>query len=408
MTDRMTDHMTDHPSSVAARLGVSGPITPAATAKWIAIVAVLFFGGTEAETLGFPAPHLFEALVVGLVLAVSGLTRVQMPGWLYTTAQAITGVVLGTYVSWSSVTAVGHQWVAVAAVSALTLGLSLLLGVALARRTDLDPATASLGMIAGGSAGVVASSDDLGADARQVAFIQYLRLVLVVVSAPLLVRYVLHPIATGAYGAVGPKEIEVGGTLGAYIFCVAVALIGALVALWLRLPAGALIGPLILAAVLTGTGAVHRVTPPEFPRETAFTLIGLAIGLRFTREAIVRMGRLLPTLFVFVVLLIVTTGLLAWGLSAVTSINLLNAYLATTPGGINAVLVVAFASGAHTGFVFAVQTLRLFIMVLAAPVLVRWVIRRVSTPAAHPASQRPPTRTPGASRAAQSHGDLSH
>jgi membrane AbrB-like protein len=240
-------------------------------------------------------------------------------------------------------------------------------------------------MIAGGSAGVVASSDDLGADARQVAFIQYLRLALVVLSAPLLVRYVVHPITTGEYGAVGPKEIEVEANLGAYIFCFAVASIGALAALRLRLPAGALIGPLILAAVLTGTGAVHRVTPPEFPREAAFTLIGLAVGLRFTREAIVRMGRLLPTVLAYVVVLIVTTALLAWGLSAVTSINLLDAYLATTPGGINAVLVVAFASGAHTGFVFAVQTLRLFVMVLAAPALVRWVIRRVSTPSPDPA-----------------------
>jgi membrane AbrB-like protein len=351
----------------------------------MAIVTVLFFGGVEVETLGFPAPHLFEALVVGLLLALSGLTRVQMPGWLYTAAQAITGVVLGTYVSWHSVTAVGNEWVAVAAVTALTLGLSLVLGVALARRTPLDPATASLGMIAGGSAGVVASSDDLGADGRQVAFIQYLRLVLVVVSAPLLVRYVLHPVATGAYGAVGPKEIEVKGEIGAYIFCFAVALIGALVALRLRLPAGALIGPLILAAVLTGTGAVHRVTPPEFPREAAFTLIGLAIGLRFTRQAIVRMGRLLPTVLLFVVALIAATGLLAWGLSAVTSIDVLDAYLATTPGGINAVLVVAFASGAHTGFVFAVQTLRLFVMVLAAPALVRWVVRRMSALSAQPA-----------------------
>jgi membrane AbrB-like protein len=377
--------LTVRSSSFAARLRVGGRITPVATAKWMAIVAVLFFGGVEVETLGFPAPHLFEALVVGLLLALSGLTRVQMPGWLYTAAQAITGVVLGTYVSWRSVTAVGNEWVAVAAVTALTLGLSLVLGVALARRTPLDPATASLGMIAGGSAGVVASSDDLGADGRQVAFIQYLRLVLVVVSAPLLVRYVLHPVATGAYGAVGPKEIEVKGEIGAYIFCFAVALIGALVALRLRLPAGALIGPLILAAVLTGTGAVHRVTPPEFPREAAFTLIGLAIGLRFTRQAIVRMGRLLPTVLLFVVALIAATGLLAWGLSAVTSIDVLDAYLATTPGGINAVLVVAFASGAHTGFVFAVQTLRLFVMVLAAPALVRWVVRRMSAPSAQPA-----------------------
>jgi uncharacterized membrane protein AbrB (regulator of aidB expression) len=69
-------------------------VTLRATAKWIVIIAVLVFGGTEAETLGFPAPHLFEALVVGLALALAGLTAVQMPARLLTAAQAITGVVL--------------------------------------------------------------------------------------------------------------------------------------------------------------------------------------------------------------------------------------------------------------------------------------------------------------------------
>jgi membrane AbrB-like protein len=272
----------------------------------------------------------------------------------------------------------GQDWLAVAAVTVLTLVVSLGLGVGLARRARLDLATASLGMIAGGSAGMVASSDDVGADARQVAFIQYLRLALVVLSAPLLVRYVLHPISTGEYGAVGPKEIEVEANLGAYVFCFVVAVVGAIAGLRLRVPAGALIGPLVLAALLTGTGAFDRVTPPEFPREAAFTIIGLAIGLRFTRGSIIQMRRILPSVAVFVVLLIAITGLLAWGLSALTRIDVLDAYLATTPGGINAVLVVAFATGAHTGFVFAVQTLRLFVMVLAAPVLVRWIVRRLA------------------------------
>lgn len=347
-------------------------MTPGSVLKWIVIVAVLYFSGTEAETVGFPAPHLFAALV----LSLGRISEAEMPSSLYISAQAVTGVVLGTYVSFSSVTAVGANWAAVAAITALTLAVSVGLGVLLARRSGMDAPTASLGMIAGGSAGIVATSEDLGADARLVAFMQYLRLVLVVLTAPLLVRYVLHPHVVGEYGAIGPKEIEVEASFGAYVFCAAVAGLGASLALRLRLPAGALIGPLLLAAVLTGSGLVHRVTPPEFPREAAFTLIGLYVGMCFTRATIARVGRLLPSVFAFVTALIVITGLLAWGLSLVTSIDVLDAYLATTPGGINAVLVVAFASGAHTGFVFAVQTLRLFVMVLTAPYLVRRVLKR--------------------------------
>ena len=55
--------------------------------------------------------------------------------------------------------------------------------------------------------------------------------------------------------------------------------------------------------------------------------------------------------------------------------SLLDAYLATTPGGLYAVLPIAYGSGADTTFVLAVQGLRLFAMVLAAPAVVRWLLR---------------------------------
>jgi hypothetical protein len=50
---------------------------------------------------------------------------------------------------------------------------------------------------------------------------------------------------------------------------------------------------------------------------------------------------------------------------------LVDAYLATTPGGLFAVLAVAFGAGANTTFILAVQALRLLVMVLLAPVVVR-------------------------------------
>ena len=53
----------------------------------------------------------------------------------------------------------------------------------------------------------------------------------------------------------------------------------------------------------------------------------------------------------------------------------LDGYLATTPGGMNAVLATATATGADTTFVLAVQVLRLFAMLLSAPLIAR-LLRR--------------------------------
>ena len=49
-------------------------------------------------------------------------------------------------------------------------------------------------------------------------------------------------------------------------------------------------------------------------------------------------------------------------LSAATGVSALDGYLATTPGGLYAVLATASDSGADVTFVLAVQVLRLFVM----------------------------------------------
>ena len=56
-----------------------------------------------------------------------------------------------------------------------------------------------------------------------------------------------------------------------------------------------------------------------------------------------------------------------------TDVSLRDTYLATTPGGIYAVLAVAFGAGADTTFILGVQGLRLLVVVLLAPLAVRRV-----------------------------------
>jgi uncharacterized protein len=343
-------------------------------AQWSAIIVASYFAGGAAEEYGLPAPHLFASLVIGLAAALTGLAAVRIPTVVYAAAQAITGVVLGTYFTTGSLASAGSSLGPLLVVTALTLVASIGAGLLLSRTSGLDRPTATLGLIAGGSAGIVAAAEDLGADARYVAFMQYLRLTLVVATAPLLVRWVLAP--HGNYEALGPKEIEAAGSsVTAFLLMLVAIGVGWAGASALRIPAAPLIGPLLLAACFNAAGWFHGTTPPEAPREAAFSIIGLQVGLAFTAEAIRRMGRLLPQILVYVLALVVGCGLLAWALTGLTNISLLNAYLATTPGGINAILVTAFAGGANTTLVFAVQTIRLFAMVLIAPLIVAWLPR---------------------------------
>ena len=62
-------------------------------------------------------------------------------------------------------------------------------------------------------------------------------------------------------------------------------------------------------------------------------------------------------------------------LSALTGMTPLEGYLATTPGGVYAVLATAISSGVDLTFVVAVQVLRVIVMLLLAPALARLIGR---------------------------------
>jgi membrane AbrB-like protein len=156
---------------------------------------------------------------------------------------------------------------------------------------------------------------------------------------------------------------------------VGVAVVGTVAGVRARLPAAAVLGPLILAAVLTLTGVIDHVSVPPLAREAAFAAIGLYIGLRFERDTLRSIARLVVPVVVSIVALGLGCFALAWLLTVTSGVSLLNAYLATTPGGLYAVLAAAFGAGADTTFILAVQTLRLLVMVLLAPLVVRWMVR---------------------------------
>src|SRR5207248_11208609 len=108
-----------------------------------------------------------------------------------------------------------------------------------------------------------------GGDDRLVAFMQYLRVLVVVLVTPALVG-VIFP---GAHAGSAPSNGPILGTAGAWLLTAAIALAGQAI----RLPARALMGPMLIAGALTLSGAADFTTPPLL-RETAFAVIGLYIG----------------------------------------------------------------------------------------------------------------------------------
>jgi len=185
----------------------------------------------------------------------------------------------------------------------------------------------------------------------------------------------LVPILFDAHSGGGPAAGPLLGTAAGWALTLGAGIAGAAVAPRLRFPAPAFFGPLVLTSVLSLAGLTGDTQVPTLLREIGFALIGLQIGLGFDRATLREIARIAWQVAAAIVVLLVVCFVLGWLLELTAGVTLLDGYLATTPGGLFAVLPIAYGSGANTTFVLAVQGLRLLGMVLAAPAVVRLLMR---------------------------------
>lgn len=348
----------------------------AAAVRWTGLTVASALGWWLFAAVGVVSPSLFAALLVAIVFGVAGIGPARPRRPITMAAQGVLAVSIGLSVRRETLSALGTHWPAVCGIALATLLLSLAAGWLLGRHRDVDAVTGVLSMIAGGATGLVAVAHDLGGDERVVVVVQYLRVALVVLSMPLIVTYGFAAPATSVSPApvpesVAPWWISVG-------FMVALILAGTGIAMLIRLPIPATLGPLVASAVCELIGWTRHIHIPAIVLPLAFVVIGWQAGLSFTRDSVAAIGRIFAWALLLIVVLAAACAGLGVLLSVWTGISILEGYLATTPGGLAAVLAVATSTDSDATFVAASQVIRLVIMLLAAPLMV-WAITRRRT-----------------------------
>ncbi|KZM71292.1 AbrB family transcriptional regulator [Nocardia terpenica] len=361
---------------------------------WVSLVAAAVAAAELLGRVGFPAPAMIVSLIVGAVLALSGRLPAPLPHGVTVGVQAMLGVLMGSYLEISLLGSIGWALLPVLAVTVATLAISVLVAVVFARMVKMDLPTATLGMMAGGSAAVVSCADELGADPRRVAFMQYLRVAFVALTAPALAALLG---AGDTAGSAAPSVVtnpdlpgwmivgrgdQIAGLSIAIMLCI----VGTRLGRRLRLPNAALLGPMLLTTALTATGLSHGYAPTHLFKQLLFVIIGFEVGTRFTRAVVREMIRLIPGMTAAVVVLSALVAALALSLALVVDVELSDLYLATTPGGINAILATAEGMHANMPLITSVQSVRLLLMVLALPLVVR-ALRRFTTEPDAPAQE---------------------
>lgn len=159
------------------------------------------------------------------------------------------------------------------------------------------------------------------------------------------------------------------------ILTLIVAIVGGLLGLKLKIPAGALIGAMVAVAIMKiGTG---RGDIPYSYKLLAQIVVGGMLGLNFTMETVKGLKKLIIPAMVVVIGLTLFSIILGFVLSRLTGMDLTTALFSVSPGGLTDMTLISGEYGADTSTVALLHLMRLVTVISVLPTvigaLMRWV-----------------------------------
>lgn len=337
---------------------------------WLALFVACCVASGVLNYWHMPAGGFIGPMLVGIAFGIGG-SGLRLPRRCFKLGQGTVGVLIAHAMTMSVLMTILDGWLVMLLATAITLLLSLLVGIVLVRYGGLPGSTAAWGTTPGAAAAMVAMAEEReDTDPRIVAAMQYVRVVCVVLVGALVSHWLGVSDTPSRSGSGFPDDLA--GTVDLAI-TIAVIVGG----VWLcdrRLPAGALLGPMLIGTVLHLAGWATLSMPAPLLM-LAYGFIGVYVGLRFDRDALATVARSLGKMVMASIVLIGLCALSALLMVGLMDTSFITAYLATSPGGLDSMTIIAIDTHADVGLVVALQTLRLFTVVLIGPAMARFITR---------------------------------
>lgn len=346
------------------------------TARWLLLFALSAVAVVALLLSRIPAALLIGPMAAAILLAGTG-RPLRVPPPLFLAAQGVIGIMIARVFTIALFAEAARQWPLFLTAVVAVLAAACLIGFALTRLRVLPGTSALWGAFPGAATTMVLMAGDFGADIRLVAFMQYLRVVLVALLASATARFA-GPASTQSGGLDGTLHAAlVGGSihLASLAATLVVAAAGAVAGVRLRVPAGALLGPMVFGVVMQNLGWLSLELPAPL-LAISYAVVGWAIGARFDRDAITAAAHALPRVAAALLALIGACALLSMALARFAGLDPLTAYLAMSPGGADSVAIIAASTPrVDMAFVMALQVARFLVILLCGPALARLVAR---------------------------------
>jgi len=241
---------------------------------------------------------------------------------------------------------------------AVVIGMGFVGGLILANH-GVSRETGVLSLLPGWASLMPAIARDVGADIRYVSLSQYLRLLIVSLTLPLV---------ASQFTSVTRTELDPYWWM--WLLVPALIVGGVFAGKLLKFPNPSVFGPMALT-VLVGVLVDVTIVPPRLLSIVGFLAIGWMCGGGLNVPALRRFSRLLPATLAYIAGLMLACAGMGWLMAKWLGLSFYEGYLATSPGALETVLVLATSPA-----VVALQVIRLIMVILFAGWLPR-ILKRL-------------------------------
>lgn len=266
--------------------------------------------------------------------------------------------------------------------------LDLFLGYIMYKTTSIDLVTCLFASAPGGIVDMSLISSDMGADTSKVAILQMVRLLIVFILLPPLIKFVHSklystklsemeinkeascPSNNNSEAVKKKSKTNKEKTLNLTITLIAALILG-LIGYKLKIPAGAMTFAMIAAGslnIFTGRGYM-----PLNLRRATQVFAGILIGERMTYADVIALKSVILPALIMLAGIIVVNLCIGLFISKIGGIEIITALLASAPGGVSDMALISKELGGDAPKVAILQLSRYVCIIAFFPIVIKYV-----------------------------------
>lgn len=338
-----------------------------ASARGGVTLAVGALGGLVFYALSLPLPWVLGSLTASFICAQTTSFQPRFPSAWRGYAMVVIGTMLGASFTHDVVSRSGSWAVSLFVMGLLSLMFCFVAYLVFIRLGRMDRLTAMFAAMPGGLSVVTMLAEDYHAEVNRVVLCHTARLVVLLISAPIIIQFISGIDLSEANRATFSNAETLDPVRHGMLALVAV--VSWWVARQFSFPSAMLLIPLLSSAVLHATDMLTVHVPPLFS-SAAQILIGGSVGARFTNYSlaeIIKDGWLAALVGA---LLAVGSLIGALFIAPLVGIKVTPLFLSYLPGGAPELGVVALVLAIEPAMVAAHHVLRIFLIVAVLPLVV--------------------------------------